>query len=111
MNAFVRLAMYSSASLWDSSLIRCRLAESRLTCWHRRTRPVRLEGLRVCIDLAQHDRVGFLLRHKDLELQGARLGRQATLGVSRQVLQVFVPLARGGLDSSHDGKFSQCVHP
>src|ERR1700694_2197436 len=43
--------------------------------------------------------------------QRARLGRQAPPGVSLQVLQVFVPLARGGLDRSHDGKSSHVFTP
>ena len=55
---------------------------------------MRLEGFGACIDLVQHERVSFLLWHEYLELQGAGLGCQAALGMSLQVLQVFVPLAR-----------------
>jgi hypothetical protein len=34
-----------------------------------RTIPVRLESLRACIDLVQHDRVGLVMRHHDLEFR------------------------------------------
>jgi hypothetical protein len=55
------------------------------------------EGLPARIDLVQHDGVGLLLRHEYLELQGSRLGGQTTLGVSLQVLQVFLSLVRNVL--------------
>ena len=72
---------------------------------------MRLEGIRACIDLVQHDRVGFLLWHEYVELQGARLGCQATLGVSLQVLQIFLPLARDGFNGRHDCKFGHVFVP
>ena len=53
---------------------------------------MRLEGFWACIDLVQHERVGFLLWHEYLELQGAGFGCQTTLSMSLQVLQVFVLL-------------------
>ena len=46
--------------------------------------PMRLKGLRACIDLMQHDRVGFVVRNEYVEPQGTGLGRKATLGVSLQ---------------------------
>jgi hypothetical protein len=73
--------------------------------------PVRLEGLRACMDLAQHDRVGLLLRHMYLELQGAWLGCQATLDVSLQVPQVLLALARDGFNGRHDCKVGYVFVP
>ena len=59
--------------------------------------PMRLKGLRACIDLIRHDRVGVVVRNEYVELQGTGLGRKATLGVSLQVLRVFFPFAWNGL--------------
>ena len=72
---------------------------------------MRLESFRACIHLVQHERVGFLLWHKDLELQGAGLGCQAALGMSLKMLQVFIPLARHRLDRCHDCKFAHMSAP
>lgn len=52
--------------------------------------PVRLKGFRTCVELIQHDRVGFVLWHEYLEFQGARLGCKGALGVSLQMLQIFI---------------------
>ena len=65
---------------------------------------MRVEGLRACIDLVQHDRINVLLRHEYLEFESAWLSCQTTLGVSPQVLQVFRALAWDGLYSRNKCK-------
>jgi hypothetical protein len=72
---------------------------------------MRLDGVRARIDFVQHDCVGFVQRHEYIELQGARLSCQATLGVSFQMLQVFLALAWDGLDGRHDCKFAHLFVP
>jgi hypothetical protein len=72
---------------------------------------MRLEGFRACIDLVQHQCIGFLPWHEYFELQGAGLGCQAALGMSLKMLQVFIPLARHRLDRCHDCKFAHMPAP
>jgi hypothetical protein len=50
---------------------------------------VRSERLGAGMDLLQHDRVGFFVRHEDLEHQRSGLGCQTTLAMSLQMLQVI----------------------
>src|ERR1700677_2445030 len=71
-----------------------------------RARPMRLEGFRACIDLVQHQRIGFLLWHEYFERQGAGLGCQAAMGMSLEMLEVFIPLSRYRLDGRDDCKFA-----
>jgi len=68
--------------------------------------PVRLKGFRTCVELIQHDRVGFVLWHEYLEFQGARLGCKGALGVSLQMLQIFIPLSRCRLHGAHNSKLA-----
>jgi len=73
--------------------------------------PVRLKGFRTCVELIQHDRVGFVLWHEYLEFQGARLGCKGALGVSLQMLQIFIPLSRCRLRGAHNSKLAHAFVP
>src|SRR5262245_32817974 len=73
--------------------------------------PMCLEGLPACKGLVQHDRVGFLLRHEYLELQGLWLGCEAAFGMCFEVLQIFLPLSRTGFDGHHQRQFAHAFGP